>query len=197
MDRHWFLTNTTYGTWLPGDARGFVGRVWEHRPLDSPNALRVEHDLPGTPYDEDIPGLERESADRMNGTPIHLELVHAITILSQFRETAEFRKWNILAVSIMFNHFHVVVGVHGDPKPGKILGDFKAWASKTLNEQYGIPLSKTWWTTNGSKRKCTTEASVRAAIEYTLYKQPNALLTWSPETGVHYGLQPRYTIDDR
>src|SRR5947209_816005 len=28
MDRYWFLTWTTYGTWLPGDARGFVGRVW-------------------------------------------------------------------------------------------------------------------------------------------------------------------------
>jgi len=27
MERHWFLTWTTYGTWLPGDDRGFVCNV--------------------------------------------------------------------------------------------------------------------------------------------------------------------------
>lgn len=27
MDRYWLLTWTTYGTCLPGDPRGFVGRV--------------------------------------------------------------------------------------------------------------------------------------------------------------------------
>ena len=29
MDRYWLLTWHTYGTWLPGDRRGFVGRVRE------------------------------------------------------------------------------------------------------------------------------------------------------------------------
>jgi hypothetical protein len=27
MDRFWLLTWTTYGTWLPGDERGFVSEV--------------------------------------------------------------------------------------------------------------------------------------------------------------------------
>ena len=31
--RYWLLTSTTYGTWLPGDERGFVGRVWDTRPV--------------------------------------------------------------------------------------------------------------------------------------------------------------------
>ncbi len=26
--RHWLLTSTTYGTWLPGDSRGVVGWAW-------------------------------------------------------------------------------------------------------------------------------------------------------------------------
>ena len=26
MDRYWLLSNTCYGTWLPGKERGFVGR---------------------------------------------------------------------------------------------------------------------------------------------------------------------------
>jgi hypothetical protein len=31
MDRYWLLTRTTYGTWLPGDVRGFVSRVRDLR----------------------------------------------------------------------------------------------------------------------------------------------------------------------
>jgi hypothetical protein len=38
VDRYWLLTNTSYGNWLPGDRRGFVGRVWEHRPSEPDEA---------------------------------------------------------------------------------------------------------------------------------------------------------------
>lgn len=55
-----------------------------------------------------------------------LSLTHAETLLAQFQETASYRKWTIRAVAIMFNHFHIVVAVPGDPNPSKVLGDFKA-----------------------------------------------------------------------
>ena len=45
MDRHWLITWTCYGTWLPGDARGFVGNVREE------DGTQVSHNLPGTPVD--------------------------------------------------------------------------------------------------------------------------------------------------
>ena len=50
MDRYWLLTWTTYGTWLPGDQRGFVSNV--------PNGSgpEVRHNIPGTPYDADDEG---------------------------------------------------------------------------------------------------------------------------------------------
>ncbi len=57
MFRHWLMTSTFYGTWLPGDRRGFVGRVRDARPEDPPTAIRIEHDVPGTPYDEYLAGL--------------------------------------------------------------------------------------------------------------------------------------------
>jgi REP element-mobilizing transposase RayT len=53
-------------------------------------------------------------------------LAHAEALLTQFQETARIRGWELRAVAIMFNHFHIVVGVPGDPKPSKILGDFKS-----------------------------------------------------------------------
>jgi hypothetical protein len=83
MDRYWLLTNTCYGTRLPGNARGFVGRVWEHRPSDPTGVPRIAHNLPDTPCDEDMPGLERASRDRLKGPPITLARPQAEILLAQ------------------------------------------------------------------------------------------------------------------
>jgi REP element-mobilizing transposase RayT len=119
-----------------------------------------------------------------------LTICEAEVLLAQFQETAARRRWQILAVAIMFNHFHIVVGVCGDPKPSKILGDFKSWATRKLSERFGPPASDTWWTERGSKRKLPDETAVAGAVRYVLYDQPRPLVTWSPETGLHYGPPP-------
>jgi REP element-mobilizing transposase RayT len=181
MDRFWLLSNTTYGNWLPGDARGFVGQVWDHRPGDPEGKPRVRHNLPGTPYDEDIPGLQARSVSLLKGPPLHFTKRHAQIALVQFQETARFRTWSILAAAIMYNHFHLVVGVPGDPPPGKVLGDFKSWATRRLSAEFSAPPSKTWWTERGSKRKLPDSEAVREAVHYVLYRQPNPLVTWSPD----------------
>ena len=183
MDRYWLLTNTCYGTWLPGKAGGFVGHVWEHREGESAADVRVVHNLPGTPCDEQIPGLEEAARRQMKGPPVRLSVAHAGAALAQFQETARHREWAIDAVAIMHNHFHIVVGVPGDPEPGKILGDFKSWATRHLSATFGAPASATWWTERGSKRKLKDETARADAIRYVLYKQPSPLLTWSPGSG--------------
>ena len=180
MDRYWLLTNTCYGTWLPGSERGFVGHVWEHRLGEAQANRRVVHDLPGTPYDEGLPGLERAARKQMNGPPIYLTLAQAQALLEQFHETARHRSWQLLAVAIMHNHFHVVVGVPGDPDPSKILGDFKSWATRKLTQTFGAPPSETWWTERGSKRKLKDEPAIAGATHYVLHEQPSPLVTWSP-----------------
>jgi REP element-mobilizing transposase RayT len=191
MHRHWLLSSTFYGTWLPGDERGFVGRVRDARPDDPDSPFRFVHDVPGTPCDEDLPGLEQASAERMNGPPIYVARPHAEVLVAQFLETAKYRGWDVLAISIMVNHFHLVARVPGDPSPTKVLGDFKGYGSRALNTRFGRPASETWWTYGGSKRKLPDGRAVAAAIEYVLYKQYNPLVTWSPETGLVYGAPPR------
>jgi REP element-mobilizing transposase RayT len=177
MNRFWLLTSTFYGNWLPGDARGFIARVRDTRAEDEPREARREHDLPGTPYDEDFPGLHRHAHEEMRGPPIRIDREQAAILLDQFHETAAYRAWRLFAVAIMANHVHLVVGVEGDPDPTKILGDFKAYASRSLTRRWGKPPSDTWWTYGGSKRKLKDDRARGDAIDY-VRRQPNMLVVW-------------------
>jgi REP element-mobilizing transposase RayT len=128
-----------------------------------------------------MPGLYQAAEQQLQGDPIRINLEQARALLAQFQETARVRGWQLLAVGIMANHVHLVVGVNGDPAPKKILGDFKAWGSRRLTTGWGKPPSDTWWTYGGSKRKLPDDRAVRAAIWY-VRNQENPLVIWlAPE----------------
>jgi REP element-mobilizing transposase RayT len=171
VDRYWLLTWTTYGTWLPGDERGFVG------PLDDRKGGWVIHNVPGTPYDSDIKGIRKYSANILKCPPIFLNEEQALAIAEQFHETARIRKWELIAFAIISNHVHLVVGVPGDPEPETILRDFKAYASGRLNKRWKKPKSETWWTESGSKRKLVDEPSLLGAVRYVM-QQESPLVDW-------------------
>lgn len=182
--RRWLLTNTTYGTWLPGDRRGSITSVRDLRPDDSRDAeRRFEHDMPGQPWEPEILGLNRAAKEQMNGPPIYFNAEHAEIVLAQFQETSTHRSWMMHAIAIMRDHFHIVVQVAGDPDPKKVLADFKAYASRVLNRRFGVPPSETWWTSKGSKRKLVDDSYFANAINYVLFKQPQPLVVWSLEKG--------------
>src|ERR1051326_2905264 len=171
MDRYWLLTWTTYGTWLPGDDRGFVSNV---RDGDGPE---VRHNVPGTQPDARQRGLWLAAKENMAGPAVYLTVDHATAVLEQFQETARYRGWELLAVAIMRNHIHVVVGVAGDPEPDTLLRDFKSYASWKLNRTFERPLSGTWWTESGSRRKLPNDAAVGGAARYGR-EQEYPLVVW-------------------
>jgi REP element-mobilizing transposase RayT len=178
MDRYWLLTWTTYGTWLPGDRRGFVSDV-----RDGPGP-EVRHNIPGTPYDADDEQVRRRAMGNLVGEPVWLTSEQAAIVAEQFRQTAAYRGWSLLAVAVMANHVHLVVGVPGDPDPAKLLHDFKSYASRALKAQGHVPSGGRWWTESGSKRKLLDERAVEAAIAYVL-RQQKPLVVWTPgERGV-------------
>ena len=177
----WLLTNTTYGTWLPGDPRGSVTSVRDERKDDPPRKVRFEHDLPGQEPEPYIPGLYRASLEQMKGPPIYLDLSQAELVLAQFQETAAYRGWLLRAATIMCNHFHLVVRGPDEVDPAKILADFKAYATRILNRRYGVPPSETWWTMRGSKRKLNTDDYFTTAIRYVLEKQESPLVVFDSE----------------
>ena len=169
MDRYWLLTWTTYGSWLPGDFRGFVSEVHDDF------GHKVIHNVPGTACDADMPALRAYAASIMTEETVLLDLPQAQAVAEQLRETATHRGWQLLALAVMANHIHIVVGVRGDPDPETLLGGFKAWATRRLNDGWGKRAH--WWTESGSRRKKAGADGIRAAVMY-VRDQPNALVMW-------------------
>ena len=173
-DRYWLLTSTTYGTRLPGEQRGFVGPVADGR------GGHVIHNVPQTPYDEDLPALRRHARAAMKGEPVFLRRAQAEVVWVQFQETAAYRHWQLLAAAVMTNHFHLVVGTPGDPDPATMLRDFKSYASRALSRRWKRPESGTWWTESGSRRKLPHRQVVLQAIHYVKH-QLHPLVLWYHE----------------
>ena len=175
MDRVWLLTWTTYGTWLPGDERGSVSNVADR----SGKGHRLN--APGTAPAAPRRGLAVAALAKAGGPPVLLTSSQAEEVVRQFHETAVYRGWTLLAVAVMANHVHLVVGVDGDPEPDTLLRDFKSYASRRLNRVYGVRVGGTWWTEGGSRRKLPDDAAVRAAVAY-VERQENPLVVWSVNT---------------
>jgi REP element-mobilizing transposase RayT len=170
--RHWLITWTTYGTWLPGASAGFVSQVRDE------HGNQVLHNVPGTPYDADLPELEAFARSQMKGPPVHLDTSAADAMIQQYQETARIRGWELEATSVMHNHTHLVVGVCGDPDPQSILETFKSWATRSVKKLRPLPPNGTFWTAKGSKRKLPDGRAVGDAVIYVVRKQPRPLAVW-------------------
>jgi len=145
----YFLTWVTYGTWLPGDARGWVEY---HEGWQLPD-----------------PVLELESHALMNEGVCRLNEDQRIAVEAQLAETCQHRGWPLHAANCRSNHVHLVVtavGVH----PTKIRRDLKAWATRCLKENFDSN-RENWWAERGSTRYLNDETSMAAAVEYVLEAQ--------------------------
>jgi REP element-mobilizing transposase RayT len=160
VDRCWLLTWTTYGTWLPGDNRGFVGNIRDE------GGPYVIHNQPGTKCDGENPRLAAHAKAVQKLRTVRLTRDQAATVCKQIQATAEFRRWTLFAVAVMANHVHIVVGVSSDPEPSTLLRDFKSYCARALNKTSAPGADRRWWTKSGSTRKVPDDASIRAAIRY-------------------------------
>jgi hypothetical protein len=100
----YFITWTTYGTWLPGDPRGHVSNVVGaddryHRKLDQFGSENSSGD-PAT--------LNRARAEQKWDT-VWLDPRHAQVCAVAIIDSVVERNWNIVRSAIMCNHVHVVV----------------------------------------------------------------------------------------
>ena len=145
----YFLTWVTYGTWLPGDSRGWI----EYRSgWKLPNLM-----------------MELESMALMTEDACRLNIEQRDAVERQLGETSEHRGWSLLAVNCRTNHVHVVIAAQ-KVKPKKIRIDLKAWATRCLKEGFDST-RKNWWAERGSIRYINIETSLEAAVRYVLEGQ--------------------------
>src|SRR5689334_19582045 len=100
----YFLTFTTYGTWLHGRDSGSV---------DS------EHNAPGTPFLPSDPQREAFQRRALRQPPYVLDEARRAVVLRTIREVARHRRWKVWAVHVRTAHVHVVVTA-GD-RPEKVM----------------------------------------------------------------------------
>src|SRR5882757_3609172 len=91
-----FLTWSTYGTWLPGDERGWV-------------EYRHGFQLPD-------PILQLECAARMTDDACRLTPIQRERVERQVAETCQYKGWYLHAVNCRSNHVHAVLSSSAPPK---------------------------------------------------------------------------------
>ncbi len=161
----YFITFTTYGTWLHGRAPGSV----DH-----------SHNEVGTPFLP--PDEEREGSEqcKLAEPPYLLDADRRAVVLQTIREVASHRGWTLWAVHVRSNHVHVVVTANA--KPEKVMSDFKAYASRRLKERLAEPADRTRWTQHGSTLYLWTEEAVAAKIDYVVIGQGEPMAVYDGRT---------------
>jgi REP element-mobilizing transposase RayT len=139
----YLITWTTYGSWLPGDTRGWV--------------------------EKGKAGIQ--DADEQRQRAAHEQLIAAAVVLDReqrgvveatVRAHCELRGWQLHAVNARSNHVHVVVTA--DVAPEVVMNQFKAWCSRRLNERKDK--RERWWTKHGSTKWINEVAYLQNAVAY-------------------------------
>lgn len=142
------ITWHTYGSWLPGDDKGWVKR--------------------------DAPGIQPPDPELQS--QVEFGLTHERPLLTDdqrmivertIREHCGIRNWTLHAVNVRSNHVHVVVS--SDRKPEDVMHQLKSWSSRKLNEAAGG--KRRWWAYHGSTKWINDQAYLANAIRYVLERQ--------------------------
>jgi len=150
----YFLTFTTYGTWLHGSESGSVDR---------------RQNLPGTPFLPSHAGWENSRQGVLRQAPYALDQARRDVVLRTVCEVCTHRSWKLHAVHVRPTHVHVVVAASAAPE--KVMADLKAWSSRRLREACGEDADRDRWTQHGSTRYLNDEESVEAAVRYVVDEQ--------------------------
>ena len=153
-----FITWTTYGTWLPGDTRGYVSNT-----LLPGGGWRPKENRPGTPYTADD-AFTRERAQELQKWPtVWLTVAEATTVAHSRVRAARERGWRIVRGAIMANHVHVVIADCPDDGPG-VRRILKGNSQADLSDAAGA--TRRSWTQCGSDRYLHDDRSIEGAIQY-------------------------------
>ena len=139
-----FITWTTYGTWLPGDMRG-----WRHsnRGNQSPRPL-----------------LEKWCREQMTSQIVTLSFDDRKMVELACVEHCKHRQWILLAANARSNHVHVVI--EANERPQKVRDQLKANCTRKLRQQNVALRAKRTWTRGGDCSILKSDSDIDNAISY-------------------------------
>lgn len=149
----YFLTWTTYGTWLHGDERGAAADIHG-------KSVRVD-------ADDERHGW---SSSLMAEDPFTLDEEARAVVPEAIRRHAEHRGWHLGAINVRSNHVHLVIRAPGY-SPEIVVSQLKSWATRELRSRGSIENRTHVWTKKASTRWINDEKSHAAAVDYVLNHQ--------------------------
>jgi REP element-mobilizing transposase RayT len=149
----WFITWTTYGTWLHGDARGsFLNQTY----------------LPPDPE------MEEANLSQMTGDAVCLTDQQRAIVDTTLVNECLAQGWQLHARNVRTNHVHLVVSA---ARPGTFVRTrLKALAAKALSDDADLPMAgsngrKRWWTEKGNILAVEDEKSLEGITVYVHQSQ--------------------------
>lgn len=146
------LVWTTYGTWLPGDARGWVQSGVQG--VQPPDSVR-----------------ENGARAAMSQDAVTLSESQREIVARTIRDHCGIRDWTLHAVNVRSNHIHVVVSA--DCPASDAVSQFKAWSSRRLSDAAGLrdPVARKagrrrWFTEGANWKLIETEEYLENAVRY-------------------------------
>lgn len=130
---HWYHCNgNTYGTWLPGDPRGW--RSHDHK-------IHVDGDYKSPPPMGSDDGLHKYSQHLMKSKAVILSQYQCQKALIIWVSALEHYQLQIAAIAISSYHWHVLAQFP-DHQPRITIGKVKSWCSKQLDRPKPIWAAK-------------------------------------------------------
>jgi REP element-mobilizing transposase RayT len=146
----YFITFTTYGTWLHGDSRNSVIRNNNFPKLIAPNSR-----------------LYLQKQQTLKYPPVRLNSNQRSIVLETVIRHSKLKNWNLFAVHVRSTHIHAIL--YTNRKVDTVMTALKTWSTRQLRSS-GYKNPK-FWTVNGSKKYIFTDAKLRQKIHYVIYEQ--------------------------
>jgi hypothetical protein len=146
----YFYTWTTYGTWLPGDSRGWFKRG---AGFQAPNPIF------------ELDAILDKAEDALTFNQQQRQIVE-----NTIRQHCQIRNWLLHAVNCRTNHVHAVVTCNRKIQEPRI--QFKAWCTRRLKEKEPALKSRdNLWTDRGWDLFVDDDECLGRVVAYVLEGQ--------------------------